>query len=147
MISIPREVGVAGRFSGASRRGNVGGGKVGQVEVAMPVGKEIVRRLKNFTAELEKAESIGDRFTCRTVRLNLQPRQYSPQLVQVTRKTLRASQVIFANFIGVAPNTVRDWEQGVKQPSGAARRIMDEIRENPDYWRKRLKELSIPAAT
>ncbi|HQU41746.1 MAG TPA: hypothetical protein PK867_02995 [Pirellulales bacterium] len=113
----------------------------------MSVGKEIVRRLKNFTAELEKTEDIGDRFTCRTVRLNLQPRQYSPQLVKATRETLHASQVIFANFIGVAPTTVRDWEQGIKHPSGVARRIMDEIRENPEYWRKRLKELSEPAAT
>ena len=113
----------------------------------MSVGKEIVRRLKNFTAELEKTENIGDRFTCRTVRLNLQPRRYSPELVKATRETLHASQVIFANFIGVAPNTVRDWEQGVKHPSGVARRIMDEIRENPAYWRKRLKALSEPVAT
>lgn len=112
----------------------------------MAVGKEIVRRLKNFTVELEKTEDLGDRFTCRTVRLNIQPRQYSPQLVKATRESLHASQVIFANFIGVATTTVRDWEQGIKHPSGIARRIMDEIRENPDYWRKRLKELSEAAA-
>jgi putative transcriptional regulator len=113
----------------------------------MSVGKEIVRRLKNFTAELEKTETIGDRFNCRTVRLNFPPREYSAELVKATRKTLSASQVIFAKFIGVAPNTVRDWEQGVKNPSGAARRIMDEIRGNPQYWRKRLKQLCKPVTS
>lgn len=109
------------------------------------VGKEIVRRLKRFTEELENADAIADRFTCRTVRLKLEPQTYNAQLVKATRDKLRASQVVFAQFIGVAPNTVRDWEQGIKQPSGAARRIMDEIRENPDYWLRRLKALSQPA--
>ena len=111
------------------------------------VGKEIVGRLKRFTEELENADQIADRFTCRTVRLKLQPQKYSADLVKATRNSLRASQVVFAQFIGVAPNTVRDWEQGIKQPNGAARRIMDEIRENPDYWLRRLKELSQPAVS
>ncbi len=110
----------------------------------MTVGKELVRRLKRFTEKLEQADNISDEFTCRTVRLDLQPQEYSAELVKETRGLLRASQVIFAKFLGVAPNTVRDWEQGSKHPSGAACRIMDEIRQNPEYWIKRLKQLCNP---
>jgi putative transcriptional regulator len=105
------------------------------------VGEELVRRLKGFTEEIERTKKIEERFTCRTIRLNLQPQKYDADLVRVTRRTLRASQVIFAKFLGVAPNTVRDWEQGVKKPSGAACRIMDEIRQDPGYWLKRLETL------
>jgi putative transcriptional regulator len=111
------------------------------------VGKELVRRLKGFAEELEKAERVSDRFTCRTVRLNLRPHNYTAELVKKTRGLLGASQVIFAKFLGVAPNTVRDWEQGAKHPSGAACRIMDEIRQDPKYWLKRLTELSVPVAS
>lgn len=39
---------------------------------------------------------------------------------------------------------VRDWEQGLKKPGGAACRLMDEIRQNPDYFLRRLKEFSTP---
>lgn len=109
----------------------------------MSLGKELVRRLKGFAEQLEGAENL-DKFTCRTIRLNLQPREYSRELVKETRGILRASQVIFAQFLGVSPNAVRDWEQGIKPPSGAACRIMDEIRQNPKYWIDRLKELSSP---
>ncbi len=90
---------------------------------------------------------MAERFTCRTVRLNLQPQAYNAELVKKTRATLRASQAIFAKFLGVAPNTVRDWEQGVKHPSGAACRIMDEIRQNPQYWLQRLKQLCTPVTS
>ncbi|HUY87948.1 MAG TPA: hypothetical protein VMV10_04355 [Pirellulales bacterium] len=113
----------------------------------MSLGKELVRRLKGFTEKLESAENISDKFTCRTIRLNLQPQKYSPELVKETRGLLRASQVIFARFLGVSPNAVRDWEQGIKPPSGAACRIMDEIRQNPKYWIERLKELSSPVTS
>jgi putative transcriptional regulator len=110
------------------------------------VGSEIVRRLGRFAAELEKVNDIGERFTCRTVKLDLQPKRYTPQMVKKTRKLLRSSQAIFAQFLGVSPSAVRDWEQGIKPPGGAACRMMDEIRRKPDYFFDRLKELSSPIA-
>jgi putative transcriptional regulator len=106
------------------------------------VGKELVRRLKKFSESLETTENLADRFTCRTVKLDLAPRRYGPKLVKQTRQMLHASQAIFAQFLGVSRSAVRDWEQGIKPPSGAACRLMDEIRENPDYFFGRLKELS-----
>ncbi len=108
------------------------------------VGRKMVDRLKRFAEALETTDSIPERFTCRTIRLNLEPTRYSPERVKAARGTLRASQAIFAHFLGVSASAVRDWEQGAKPPRGSACRIMDEILRDPEYWRARLRELATP---
>ncbi len=99
----------------------------------------IVQRLEEFTEALEKHEVLSQRFTCRKVELDLKPELYSPALVKKTRAVLRASQAVFALFLGVSVRTVRAWEQGINTPSDMACRFMDEIRGNPDLMRKRLQ--------
>jgi putative transcriptional regulator len=106
------------------------------------IGGELVRRLKRFAETLENTEEIAERFTCRSVKLNLGPMSFRPEMVRETREVIRASQAIFAQFLGVSLSAVRDWEQGIKPPNGAACRLMDEIRRNPEYFVSRLKELS-----
>ena len=119
---------------------------MGKQKSSPSVGSEIVRRLKRFADVLENTKDLRSRFTCRTVKLNLKPKSHSPATVKKTRLLLGASQAIFAQFLGVSPSAVRDWEQGIKPPSGAARRLMDEIRRNPEYFLNRLRELSSPVA-
>jgi putative transcriptional regulator len=109
-----------------------------------PVGARIASRLKNFVDAVENGQDPAVRFTCRTVRLNLRPQEYNSARVRSTRALLGASQAIFAQFLGVSPSAVQDWEQGAKPPKGVACRLMDEIRRHPEYWRKRLQELSTP---
>lgn len=106
------------------------------------VGTKIVSRLKGFVDAVESGQHPGERFTCRTVRLKLKPQTYNGTLVRNTRALLGASQAIFAQFLGVSASAVQDWEQDSKPPKGVACRLMDEIRRHPDYWRKRLRELS-----
>jgi putative transcriptional regulator len=111
------------------------------------VGSDVVARLQRFTERLESlpaTSDLGDHFTCRTVRLQLQSRSYTPSLVRQTRRVLQASQAIFAQFLGVSLSTVQDWEQGQKPPHGSACRLMDEIRRDSGYWQKRLRELAEP---
>lgn len=109
------------------------------------VGSELVRRLNRFVDKLEATDDLRESFTCRTVKLNVKPQRYTPKLVKKTRFSMRASQAIFAQFLGVSPSTVRDWEQGLKPPNGAACRLMDEIRHKPEYFLGRLKELCTAA--
>jgi putative transcriptional regulator len=109
-----------------------------------PIGKELVQRLGRFIGELSTVDKLSDRFTCRTVKLNLKPTVYNSKRVKATREKLHASQSIFAQFLGVSASAVQDWEQDNKPPSGSACRLMDEIQANPDYWRKRLVELATP---
>lgn len=109
------------------------------------IGGEMVRRLKRFTEELSRTNDLEARFNGRTIRLNLAPQSYNAELVRRTRATLRASQSVFARFLGVSISAVHDWEQGLKTPSGSACRLMDEIRRHPEYWLARLRELAAPA--
>ncbi|MCE9529273.1 MAG: helix-turn-helix domain-containing protein [Planctomycetales bacterium] len=109
------------------------------------LGKELTTRLSKFVTELERTDDLKTRFTVRTIKLNLVPNNYTAELVRGVRQQLRASQAVFAQFLGVSVSTVQDWEQGNKPPRGSACRLMDEIRTDPGYWNKRLQELAIPA--
>jgi putative transcriptional regulator len=75
------------------------------------------------------------------VRLKLAAPSASAESVKQTRALLGASQAIFAQFLGVSPSTIQDWEQGHKPPRGSACRLMDEIRRDPAYWQSRLRSL------
>lgn len=110
------------------------------------VGSELVRRLRHFNEVLETTNHLPDRFTCRTIRLNLQPKGYDGADVKKVRKILGVSQPLFAQFVGVSVAAIRDWEQGIKPPSRTVCRLMDEIFHNPEYFRKRFRELSKPVA-
>lgn len=114
--------------------------KKGSESMDDSVGAKIIEGLREFTEALEKGESIAERFTCRTVMLDLLPVAYGPEKVKATRELLRASQGIFAQFLGVSTKSVRAWEQGINTPSNMACRFMDEIQRNPDFWRDRLLE-------
>jgi len=54
------------------------------------------------------------------------------------RELLRASQVVFAGFLGVNVNTVRSWEQDKRLPQPIACRFLSAIESDPDYWRQRI---------
>lgn len=110
------------------------------------VGKELVKRLRRFTAAIETTEHLPDRFTCRTIRLNLQPKGYGGADVKKVRRILGVSQTLFAQFAGVSAAAVRDWEQDIKPPNGAVCRLMDEILHNPAYFQSRIRELASPVA-
>lgn len=101
--------------------------------------RELVEGLEGFLADLRSGAPIEEKYTSRRVVLKLRPHNYSARQVKETRKLLNASQTLFAQFLGVSVKSVQSWEQGTA-PSGMARRFMDEIRRNPQYWRSRLKE-------
>jgi putative transcriptional regulator len=46
------------------------------------------------------------------------------------------SQQRFAEVLGVSPRTLQDWEQGRRQPSGAARALLAIALRRPDVLRE-----------
>ena len=108
-------------------------------QARMTMGSRIIQDLKKLNEVVSRGDSVFDHFACNRVVLNLQPRDYTPEMVKDVRKTLRMSQTIFAQFLGVSASTVRSWEQGQNPVPGIACRFLDEINGNPAYWRQRLK--------
>lgn len=108
------------------------------------IADEIVQGLTAFAVALKKEDDIGERFTCHKFVLDLRPESYNPGKVKATREALRVSQALFAKFLGVSVKTVSHWEQGLSEPNKMACRFMDEIRRDPAYYLKRLKEATRP---
>jgi len=104
------------------------------------IGAEILEALEEVRDAVKSGEPLEQRFTVRSFRFDLRPRDYGPSVVQSVRQLLGLSQPLFADFLGVDASTVRSWEQGTRLPSPIARRFMDEITANPDYWRGRLRD-------
>jgi putative transcriptional regulator len=59
------------------------------------------------------------------------PPRPSPAEIAELRNTLRMSQAVFAAVINVSAKTVQSWEQGARQPSHAALRMLELIRDDP----------------
>ena len=78
------------------------------------IGKEIIRGLEEIKA-WRKGKKV-----LRTTMVDL-PRAAA---VPAIRKDLGLSQVQFAHFMGVSVATLRNWEQGRREPRGAARSLL-----------------------
>ncbi|MEA2464454.1 MAG: putative transcriptional regulator [Acidobacteriota bacterium] len=63
---------------------------------------------------------------------------FTPEDVQSIRKKLNKSQDEFALMIGVSVATLRNWEQGRRQPHGPARALLKVAAENPKAVEKAL---------
>lgn len=58
--------------------------------------------------------------------------------VKKVRRRLGLSQGEFAAQFGISPATVRNWEQGRRQPEGPARVLLNIIDREPDVVRRAL---------
>jgi putative transcriptional regulator len=59
--------------------------------------------------------------------------------VKIVRRVLRLTQEEFAEQFGIPLGTLRDWEQGRKEPDQAARSYLLVIASDPDTVRKALQ--------
>jgi len=91
---------------------------------------------KDFDELVESVREAG-----RILRGEIKPTReftFSAQDVQAIRKKLRKSQDEFALMIGVSVATLRNWEQGRRQPHGPARALLKIASENPKAVEKAL---------
>jgi putative transcriptional regulator len=73
----------------------------------------------------------GEAIDLRVTELPLVPRKMRPRDIREIRRSLNASQVLFARFLNVSPNTVRSWEQGTRRPQGADLKLLSIAKRNP----------------
>lgn len=66
-----------------------------------------------------------------------EPNKWSKKnIVQLRKEQLNISQPKLALILGVKPKTVMAWEQGLKNPSGSARRLLDIMLLSPEVFSK-----------
>ena len=78
-------------------------------------------------AAYERGESVNLRVT----RIPARPKQLSPKEVRHIRRSLKASQALFATYLNVSANAVRSWEQGTRRPRQAALKLLTIAKKNP----------------
>jgi putative transcriptional regulator len=92
--------------------------------------------------EFNEAELIGGmrealahaqgKLTLKTTKVPARTRTMSPAAIARIRRHLKASTPVFAAYLNVTPDTVRNWEKNRRQPSGAALRLLQIAQKKPD---------------
>ena len=101
---------------------------------------EMVAGLSAFCDALETGEPIENRFTVRTVSLDLKAKPYEAADVKEFRRTFGLSQTLLARFLGVSVRAVSSWEQGKRRVPTIACRFMDEVVADPELLKRRIRE-------
>jgi putative transcriptional regulator len=102
-------------------------------------GARIIAGLTSLRDVLRSGDALEKHFTSRTLSI-VKPETFSRERVKRLRKTLRVSQSLFAQLLGVSTVLVQSWEQGLRKPSQIACRLMVEIEREPvAYIRRHLK--------
>lgn len=77
------------------------------------------------------AYSKGE-LSLKTTELPPPPPAATPKDVRALRQSLRMSQAVFAATLNVSKRTVQSWEQGLREPSDAALRMIQVVQESPE---------------
>ena len=82
---------------------------------------------RDMAAELE--QSVKEMLVGNTNPIPVRP-------VAIVRMETGLSESLFAELIGVSVRTLRDWEQGRRQPSGAAKTLLTVAMRHPHVLRE-----------
>ncbi len=85
------------------------------------LGKELINSLSEALAHAQ-----GKNAAVRVHQIETKPDE-----IQAARKRLGLSQDRFAQAFGVSASTLRKWEQGQRQPTGAAKTLLRIIEREP----------------
>lgn len=94
---------------------------------------------KNFAELLQSVKEAG-----KIMRGETNPsRQFvfeDKEDIQVIRQGFNASQSEFAQFMGVSINTLQNWEQGRRHPTGPAKMLLRIVVRNPEIFTEMQRE-------
>ena len=57
--------------------------------------------------------------------------EMSRSQIRDIRKQMNISQTVFAGLLNVSPSSIRQWEQGKREPTGATKVLFELLRESP----------------
>jgi putative transcriptional regulator len=88
---------------------------------------EEMREALRDVAAYERGEPVDLRVT----HIPPRPKPVSPKEIRRIRRTLGASQELFATYSNVSANAIRSWEQGTRRPRQAALKLLIIAKKNP----------------
>jgi putative transcriptional regulator len=91
----------------------------------------LAERLKKGLQEAIAYEKGEGHLTIRNVWIPDPPQKYSGLEIAALRQKLGLSQDTLAKVVAVSVKTVRSWEQGFRNPSGSAARVL-QLLEHPE---------------
>lgn len=81
-------------------------------------------------------EELGEQLlqSVREMKAGMRGRVHTPEVVSIVEARLSSglSQASFAALMGVSVRTLQDWEQGRREPSGAAKTLIKVARLHPE---------------
>jgi putative transcriptional regulator len=101
----------------------------GEQLMAVKPRKPIFERLKTGLEEAI-AHAKGE-LSLRTIDVPEAPPEIDATTLVALREAAQMSQVVFAKVLHVSAKTVQSWEQGMRVPSKAARRLIQVFAEQP----------------
>lgn len=98
--------------------------------MAKKARKSLFTRLKG---SLEEARQFtAGEPTLKTFTVPDPPPNYTAQRISRIRKSLHMSQSVFARVLNTSTKTIQSWEQGVRQPTQAAQRLLEVLEKKPE---------------
>jgi putative transcriptional regulator len=107
----------------------------------------MVEDLNELCEQLERGAALHEVATVRPSPIKRTPPDLLPAEIRAIRESLGLSTSLFAGFLGLRASTLRSWEHGETRPSPLARRFLEEIRDDREYWIVRLKKRDALSAT
>lgn len=94
--------------------------------------KPLFERLK--TALEQGIAHEKGKLTLKTVEVILEPPEIDAPTLAALRNAAGMSQGVFAGLLNVSTKTLQSWEQGVRQPADASRRLIQLFSERPEVF-------------
>lgn len=89
---------------------------------------EILKNAHDLAKDLHAVGAMDDITLRRMEALCLpEARAFAAEEIRAIRRKTRMSQAVFAALLNVGSNTVAQWEQGNRAPSGPSLRLLDVI--------------------
>lgn len=104
------------------------------------IGKGLIKGLK----EVIRFERGRKTLWISDVEIPKKPPEWTyKQIIRLRKEVLGVSQPVFAAYLGVSLGALRGWEQGLKNPSSTARRLLQILAKDPKTFVRILKDASI----
>jgi len=92
---------------------------------------------EHFQELLTSVKQMGDYLKGKKVpgvKVSLHPKPATAKEVKEVRiKVLKVTQEQFARIVGEGVGAVRTWEQGVRNPGGAATKLIRYVKDHPEH--------------